>query len=57
MSTDCAGDDRPGGGWRRARYRKLAAGGKKPTVVVTAIARELSGFVWAIGQTMRPETP
>jgi len=39
------------------RYRKLAAGGKKPTVVVTAIARELSGFVWAIGQTMRPVMP
>ena len=39
------------------RYRKFAAGGKKPTVVVTAIARELSGFVWAIGQTMRPVMP
>lgn len=39
------------------RYRKLAAGGKKPTVVVTAIARELSGFVWAIGQTVRPAMP
>jgi transposase len=39
------------------RYRKLAARGKKPTVVVTAIARELSGFVWAIGQTVRPTMP
>ncbi|MBX9822632.1 IS110 family transposase [Afipia birgiae] len=39
------------------RYRKLAAAGKKPTVVVTAIARELSGFVWAIGQTVRPPMP
>jgi transposase len=37
-----------------SRYRKLTAGGKKPTVVITAIARELSGFVWAIGQNVRP---
>jgi transposase len=39
------------------RYRKLAAAGKKPTVVITAIARELSGFVWAIGQTVRSPMP
>lgn len=31
-----------------ARYRRLAARGKPHQVVVTAIARELSGFVWAI---------
>lgn len=37
-----------------ARYRKLAARGKKPTVVVAALARELAGFVWAIGQEMKP---
>ena len=30
------------------RYRKLARAGKPPTVVTTAIARELAGFVWAI---------
>src|SRR3954467_15324171 len=30
------------------RYRKLALAGKPPTVVTTAIARELAGFVWAI---------
>lgn len=30
-----------------ARYRALARRGKKPTVVVTAIARELAGFLWA----------
>jgi transposase len=36
------------------RYRKLSSGGKKPTVVVTAIARELSGFVWAIGRAVPP---
>jgi transposase len=39
------------------RYRKLSARGKKPTVVVTAIARELSGFIWAIGQEVRPAVP
>ena len=36
-----------------ARYRALNAKGKKSTVVVTAVARELAGFVWAIGQAMR----
>ncbi len=36
-----------------ARYRALSAKGKKSTVVVTALARELAGFVWAIGQAMR----
>ena len=30
------------------RYRKLAQAGKPPTVVSTAIARELAGFVWAV---------
>jgi hypothetical protein len=35
------------------RYRSLIARGKKPTVVVAAIARELAGFIWAIGQEMR----
>ncbi len=29
-----------------ARYRSLIAKGKKPTVVVAAIARELAGFIW-----------
>jgi transposase len=37
-----------------ARYRALIRNGKKPTVVVTAIARELSGFVWAINRAARP---
>lgn len=32
------------------RYRKLTERGKPPTVVVAAIARELSGFIWAIYQ-------
>ena len=30
------------------RYRRLMAKGKPRQVVVTAIARELAGFVWAI---------
>jgi transposase len=31
----------------------MIARGKKPTVVVAALARELAGFIWAIGQEMR----
>ena len=33
-----------------ARYRRLAQTGKPANVVTTAIARELSGFVWAIAR-------
>lgn len=37
------------------RYRKLAQAGKPASVVTAAIARELSGFVWAIArQVERP---
>jgi len=36
------------------RYRRLSALGKRPTVVVAAIARELSGFIWAIGKEVTP---
>lgn len=32
------------------RYRALSQRGKKLTVAVTAIARELAGFIWAIGR-------
>jgi transposase len=39
------------------RFRALSAAGKKSTVVVAAIARELSGFVWAIGQEVKPAGP
>src|SRR5215475_4702762 len=39
-----------------SRYRALTRNGKKPTVVVTAIARELSGFIWAINRAVRPTT-
>jgi transposase len=34
------------------RYRALARRGKRPTVVVTAIARELAGFIWAVGRAV-----
>jgi len=37
------------------RYRSMVARGKKPTVVVAAIARELAGFIWAVGQEMRAQ--
>ena len=37
-----------------ARYRALSGRGKKLTVAVTAVARELAGFVWAIGKEMQP---
>ena len=31
------------------RYMKLGAAGKDQRKVVTAVARELLGFIWAIG--------
>jgi transposase len=37
-----------------ARYRALAARGKRLTVAVTAVARELAGLVWAIGREVKP---
>jgi len=36
-----------------ARYRALSAKGKKTTIVCTAIARELVGFMWAVGREVR----
>jgi transposase len=36
------------------RYRKLGRAGKPPSVVTAAIARELSGFVWAIAKLAHP---
>ena len=33
-----------------ARYRALVRRGKRPTVAVTALARELAGFIWAISR-------
>lgn len=37
-----------------ARTRALTAKGKRSTVVVAAVARELAGFVWAIGREVAP---
>lgn len=37
-----------------ARYRALVARGKRSTVVCTAIARELVGFMWAIAGRVHP---
>ncbi|MGH8749973.1 MAG: IS110 family transposase [Burkholderiales bacterium] len=37
------------------RYRRLLARGKRAPVAVAAIARELAGFAWAIGQAAGPE--
>ncbi|AOY57129.1 IS110 family transposase [Desulfococcus multivorans] len=39
-----------------ARYRRLVAKGKTKQVVVTAIARELSAFLWAIAKQLQPVT-
>ena len=35
-----------------ARYRALTRGGKLKAVAVTAVARELSGFMWAINRAL-----
>jgi transposase len=34
------------------RYRRLLARGKHKNTIVTAIARELAGFIWAIGKAL-----
>src|SRR5467141_3375301 len=39
-----------------ARYRRLARTGKPANIVTTAIARELSGFVWAIARQVAVTT-
>ena len=36
------------------RYRHLVAAGKAKVVVITAIAREMAGFIWAIARTTTP---
>jgi transposase len=38
------------------RYRRLVSRGKHPNVVTVAIARELTGFMWAIAKQV-PVTP
>ena len=37
-----------------ARYRRLTAKGKRNTVVITAIAREIAAFLWAITREVEP---
>jgi transposase len=37
-----------------ARYRRLTAKGKRNTVVVIAIAREIAAFLWAIAREIEP---
>lgn len=39
------------------RYRTLARAGKPPTVITAAIARELSGFIWAIAKQAQSTVP
>lgn len=36
------------------RYRRLMAAGKPKVVTITAIAREMAAFLWAIGQEVAP---
>lgn len=36
------------------RYRRLTERGKPPLAVATVLARELLGFIWAIGQAVEP---
>jgi hypothetical protein len=38
------------------RYRKLTARGKHHNKVITAIARELLGFLWATARLVEPST-
>jgi hypothetical protein len=38
-----------------ARYRKLTARGKNKQQAITAIGRELLGFIWAIGVQVEAE--
>lgn len=37
-----------------ARYRALRRANKPDVVAVTAVARELAGFIWAVGQAVGP---
>jgi transposase len=37
-----------------ARFRKLCARGVNRNKVTVAIARELCGFIWSVGQIVKP---
>ena len=39
-----------------ARYRRFLARGKHKNTIVTALARELAAFLWAIGRALKPAT-
>ena len=39
------------------RYRRLAAMGKNNNQVVTAVGRELLGFIWDIARTVERQVP
>ena len=46
-------------GWKAqvrlcGRYRRLMARGKKSALAVTAVARELVGFIWVIAHIAEP---
>jgi transposase len=40
-----------------ARYRALRRAGKQDTVAITAVARELAAFIWAVGAAVAADTP
>jgi transposase len=39
-----------------ARYRALRRAGKRDVVAITAVARELAAFIWAIGRAVEAGT-
>lgn len=48
-------------GWKAqvrlcGRYRRLVARGKKMPVAITAVARELVGFIWILAHSVEPKT-
>lgn len=36
------------------KYHRMVSRGKRPTIAIVAIARELAGFIWAVGQIAHP---
>ena len=36
------------------KFHRMTSRGKRSTVAAVAVARELMGFIWAIGQTLNP---
>jgi hypothetical protein len=39
------------------RFHRLEARGKRSPVAITAIARELAGFIWPLHVSTRPDRP